>query len=189
LPGGALPQSAVAPDQFLASHPGRQRSHNATDRQASQAMRLKLPQGEWPNCHRQRQACADGTRVRADDPHAPAMSHLAVPGRRRADRDASHQRRQVCTGSLSRHHPGNQRQGYPRTIRQGPGDRGRGGWQNGSDLHRWLQLPPEDHEAPEGRSRQEEMKDSRAIIRRKLSWHTVYREVKGNEESRLNEID
>jgi len=33
------------------------------------------------------------------------------------------------------------------------------------------------------------MKGSRAIIRRKLSWHTVYREVKGNEENRSNEID
>lgn len=189
MPGGTLPQSAVASDQFLAGHPGRQRPHNATDRQTSQVMRLKFPQSERPNRHRQRQACTDGTRVRANDPHAPAVSHLAVPGRRRADRDAGHQRGQMCAGSLSRHCPGDQRQGHPRKIRQGSGNRGRGGRQNGSGLYRRLQLPPEDYEAPEGRPRKEEMKGSRAIIRRKLSWHTVYREIKGNEENRLNEID
>lgn len=127
-------------------------------------MRSELPQGERPDRHRQRQARPNGTRVRADNSHALAVSDLAVPGRRRVDRDTGHQRGQVRAGSLSRHHPGDQCQGCAREIGQSSGDRGRGGRQDGGGLYRRLQLPPEDHEAPEGRPGQEEMKGSQTII-------------------------
>lgn len=124
-------------------------------------MQPELPEGERADSDRQREEGPDGAHFRADDTDAPSVSHLAVPGRSGSDGNAGVQHWEVREGSVSRDFLGNQRQGCAREVGEGSGGCGGGRWKGGGRVHRWIELQAQDHEDPEERQEQEEVRNRR----------------------------
>ena len=169
LPGAALPGAPVSAHELLAREPRRGREDAAPGGQAAARLpgpelraRLRAP-------HRGRLAqAAPRARPRAGLPRQSADPRLALPRRRRAQREPGGERRQVPARAVRRRQPRDQRQGRARARPQGPGDERRGGRPRRGPLRRGQQLPPQDHQAPEERQEQEEVRDAERVI--------VYRE-------------